>query len=242
MILIFFNVSLSYSTKDNSFRRIRRIFIYREYRVTENGLVVIPGGEKINFPFPVFGTDQHQGVYFWLKEKIVQKEIERGLVLINLDYHSDYDTSQDSTLSDATWLIFARREGLIGDIYWVRPKWGEYNPVPGSEVEDPFALRTQELQTLPPGDKLGGVIFTIDFDYFSLKSASPSSNNKDQTQHRPTDEELEKIVQEIIKVIKDKKIIIKALNFTFSPVYVWSEDINRIKEKLLSAFQILYTP
>jgi hypothetical protein len=227
--------------ENETLRRIRAVFFpLLEYVVKGNKIQPVMTQENINFPFLAFSVDHHQGVYLWLKEKIEKKEIDSGLGIINLDYHDDYDATQDSTLSDANWLLWARAENLIGKIYWIRPEWSEPNPVPDpSEIEDPFELRAKDINNLPSGDKLGPVILTIDFDFFSLERVSVSSKNRDKTQHRPTAQELDRIIDRITQAVRDKRIVVKALNFTYSADYVWQEDIPIIKEKLIKAFQTI---
>ncbi|MCD6539084.1 MAG: MFS transporter, partial [Candidatus Omnitrophica bacterium] len=109
---------------------------------------------------------QHHEFYWWLKEKVENGEVKRGLSLIVFDYHSDASLLDEDKVTRRNFLTRLQRDGLVEDIYWVQPLWS--NPFYPTEKETGVKYKNI-IRNLKELSKIKDeVLVSIDYDYFSI--------------------------------------------------------------------------
>ncbi|MFC1658641.1 ARMT1-like domain-containing protein [Candidatus Omnitrophota bacterium] len=179
----------------------------------------------------------HDELYHWLKAEIGAGRLAKGLPLVLFDYHHDADY-RGTKVNWATWVYFAKQEGLIGDIYWMRPKWeksADKDEREGNESLSKmlgFALITREFNDLP--DFKGPVIVSIDFDYISFIDRNTSDF------HRPTIPEIKSTVKEIVDYLEENSVNVRVADFTKTGFeFTFTEHTDPILETLQNEFKRL---
>jgi len=143
---------------------------------------------------PVFlKHEEHQEFYYRLKELVEGGKLKKGLPLVVFDYHNDYGREAHSMspedLSEVNWIGLCVKEGLVEEVYWVRPKHG-YSDTTG--YLDGYTIITDDVSKIL--EKLSGreCVVSFDSDYFVTRTTLGA------TERNPAEVELKSEMQGIL--------------------------------------------
>jgi hypothetical protein len=161
----------------------------------------------------------HDGMYHFLKRLIEQKKVPPGLPLVIFDYHNDYSISKEDLagykrIDQGNWVGFAESEGLVGPVYWVRPRHGFLNT---SGYLDGYAKVVDDISEIPGESLQSGVVLSLDADYFITNSGVLGATEKD-----PSAEELKEELAKIRNSLRNRNIPIMAVGVAESPTYSYA--------------------
>lgn len=152
--------------------------------------------------------------------------------LILFDYHSD--TRWEMGVNNSNWVLYAQQEGLIGDVYWVRPEWaGKMTEEKRKELAESlgFAAVVNNINDLPK--ITGPALASIDFDYFSYTGEDQKPK---RLEHRPSEAEIRNTARNIADYLY-RNIELRVVDLTETGDWlVFSEDIELIREALTVEF------
>ncbi|MFQ5952542.1 MAG: hypothetical protein ACE5JK_03950 [Candidatus Omnitrophota bacterium] len=194
------------------------------------------GTESVESGPIIHKSFSHSDLYHWLKSEIEAGRLEKGLPLMLFDYHHDADRGS-SKINIATWLYHAQDEGLIGEVYWVKPKWSSLEDKAQQEEINKrlaemlgFKVVVNDVEDLPKIE--GPVIVSIDFDYFSYKDPFNS------IYHRPSFQEIRGEVSKIVNYLSKNKTNVKVADFTKTGLpLVFSEHPEFLMKVLTDEFK-----
>jgi len=187
----------------------------------------------------------HNEFYSWLKAGIDAGRIPRGLPLVLFDSHDDYALGLAVSAPEAEWVFKAKKEGLIGKVYWVRDVLARipYNsPEIKRELLDyikstrafatkkaGYTMVADSIDELPKSFK-GPVLVSIDYDYFCC--------SKGIDDREPPDSYIADTARKIFDYLLKNNINVAAVDISESgPKYVFQNKIEVIKRELNANFE-----
>ncbi|MBU4312050.1 MAG: TIGR00730 family Rossman fold protein, partial [Candidatus Omnitrophica bacterium] len=174
--------------------------------------VASPALKTSSHPIFLHEGYQHDKFYWWLKKKIGDGEIEKGLSLIVFDYHSDASLMDKGKVTRRNFLNHLKRKGLVGDIYWVQPAWSEpYYPL-DKEAGVQYKMIIRNIKEI--SNIKGRVLVSIDFDYFSVDDIRGGVTHVIRSEVE-AQQEAKKVLD---KLFKNKDLNIVAIDLTWTGV------------------------
>jgi len=133
--------------------------------------------KNYTFRFPFFVTDEHHGVYLWLRERILN-----GVTIVNFDFHSDVsdniygfgrvagdytDAYRDhKVLFCGNWLSMAMHDHLAEEAFVIYPTSNASSGFQHLGMDLPNINDMRDHQTSEKLPMIRNALITIDLDYF----------------------------------------------------------------------------
>lgn len=230
VIILFLGVSVNFFFTEARMVRTFSTYVLGEYVEVER---------ITSFSFPASITTSHVGAYLWIEDLLKLKEgiLPKGLNLVYLDAHPDWEPGHQEILNSGNWVAcLLSQPNWIRNANYVMPPWfsDELIEITKRYISTHNAPITSynSVNSLPSGEKLGPIILSIDFDYFS------NDDEGDLFTYKPENfEKIKEKVDEIIRNLKEKDIQVAALNFAISYDCTFPDDIPVIKSLLMETFK-----
>lgn len=212
-------------------------YLLEFYHIPQSGPErIVINGTRV-FSFPVSVSVEHLAAYRWIKNKVAEGILPRGLNLVYLDAHADFIFKDTGIYKSNNWVNGVLGEGLCKSAIWVPPEWlGDYPEY--TEVLDEIASQirskynlpidiVKQIRDFPDGKDLGPIVLSIDCDFFSKMGDS---------KHRASRREIKDKIKVLIDTLKENNVQIAALNIAASPGYTYLDQQEFIIESLVEAF------